>query len=97
MSAKMDIISKSAQWFEDNSPLMPEHKKENVVGISYKTVIAAAESGATSPATPIGVNLPNADWRSEEHTSELQSRPHLVCRLLLEKKKNNKQYNTYIL
>src|SRR5690554_7500755 len=30
------------------------------------------------------------DWRSEEHTSELQSRPHLVCRLLLEKK-NNKQ------
>src|SRR3989442_8873009 len=27
--------------------------------------------------------------RSEEHTSELQSRPHLVCRLLLEKKKNN--------
>src|SRR3989442_4543629 len=26
-------------------------------------------------------------WRSEEHTSELQSRPHLVCRLLLEKKK----------
>src|SRR3989442_8783719 len=27
-------------------------------------------------------------WRSEEHTSELQSRPHLVCRLLLEKKKN---------
>src|SRR5436305_12010485 len=38
----------------------------------------------------------DADWcppvfsRSEEHTSELQSRPHLVCRLLLEKKKKNK-------
>src|SRR5690554_7568965 len=29
--------------------------------------------------------------RSEEHTSELQSRPHLVCRLLLEKKKNKTQ------
>src|SRR5690625_5825867 len=29
-----------------------------------------------------------SDWRSEEHTSELQSRGHLVCRLLLEKKKN---------
>src|SRR3989442_6865803 len=29
-----------------------------------------------------------AQWRSEEHTSELQSRPHLVCRLLLEKKKH---------
>src|SRR5256884_7345355 len=31
-----------------------------------------------------------ARWRSEEHTSELQSRLHLVCRLLLEKKKNNR-------
>src|SRR3989442_8472867 len=30
-------------------------------------------------------------YRSEEHTSELQSRPHLVCRLLLEKKKNQPQ------
>src|SRR5207253_6592474 len=39
------------------------------------------------------------NWRSEEHTSELQSRGHLVCRLLLEKKKNknknkNKKINT---
>src|SRR5690554_7319733 len=35
--------------------------------------------------------------RSEEHTSELQSRPHLVCRLLLEKKKNKKKIkNKYI-
>src|SRR5690625_6649115 len=32
-------------------------------------------------------------WRSEEHTSELQSRGHLVCRLLLEKKKKIKQDN----
>src|SRR5437870_10677412 len=35
--------------------------------------------------------------RSEEHTSELQSRGHLVCRLLLEKKKNNKNKHSYIL
>src|SRR3989442_9763441 len=33
------------------------------------------------------------DLRSEEHTSELQSRPHLVCRLLLEKKKKKHQKN----
>src|SRR3989442_5528163 len=32
---------------------------------------------------------PHIKWRSEEHTSELQSRPHLVCRLLLEKKKKS--------
>ena len=31
--------------------------------------------------------------RSEEHTSELQSRPHLVCRLLLEKKKNETRHH----
>src|SRR5687768_5940317 len=37
-----------------------------------------------------GLNL-SSDQRSEEHTSELQSRLHLVCRLLLEKKKNNKK------
>ncbi len=62
MSAKMDIVSKNAQWFEDNSPLFPEHKKKNVVGVSYKTVIVAGESGDSSPSTPVGVNLPNADW-----------------------------------
>lgn len=62
MSAKMEKISKNAQWFEDNSPLMPEHKKKNVVGVSYKTVIVAGEAGDSSPSTPIGVNLPNSDW-----------------------------------
>src|SRR3712207_8835383 len=37
----------------------------------------------------------NSDGRSEEHTSELQSRQYLVCRLLLEKKKNNKNHDTH--
>ncbi len=62
MSAKMEKISENAQWFEDNSPLMPEHKKKSVVGVSYKTVTVAGEAGDSSPSTPIGVNLPNADW-----------------------------------
>src|SRR3989442_8178960 len=39
-----------------------------------------------TPRTAHGTN-PGVETRSEEHTSELQSRPHLVCRLLLEKKK----------
>src|SRR2546429_732739 len=42
--------------------------------------------GQRSPRLPIGRHF-GADGRSEEHTSELQSRLHLVCRLLLEKKK----------
>ena len=70
MSAKMEVISKNAQWFEDNSPLIPEHKKKNVVGVSYKTVVVAGESGDASPATPIGVNLPNADWIRAAHGSK---------------------------
>lgn len=78
MSEKMEVISKSAQWFEDSSPLMPEHKKKNVVGISYKTVIVAAESGDTSPATPIGVNLPNADWIRAEHGSKSISLGNII-------------------
>jgi dipeptidyl-peptidase-3 len=70
MSAKMEVISKNAQWFEDNSPLIPEHKKKNVVGVSYKTVIVAGESGDSSPSTPVGVNLPNADWIRAAHGSK---------------------------
>lgn len=78
MSEKMAILSKYAQWFEDNSPLIEEHKKKNVVGISYNTVIVAAESGDTSPATPIGVNLPNADWIRAEHGSKSISLGNII-------------------
>ncbi|GAA3569114.1 dihydrofolate reductase [Snuella lapsa] len=62
MSQKMAVLSENAQWFEDHSPLMEAHKKKNVVGVSYKTVNVAGESGGASPSTPIGVNLPNANW-----------------------------------
>ena len=62
MSQKMAVLSENAQWFEDNSPLMDAHKKKNVVGVSYKVVNVAGEAGDASPSTPIGVNLPNANW-----------------------------------
>lgn len=78
MSKKMEVISKNAQWFEDNSPLIPENKKKNVVGVSYKTVIVAGESGDSSPATPIGVNLPNADWIRAEHGSKSVSLGNII-------------------
>ncbi|MDR6967699.1 dipeptidyl-peptidase-3 [Flavobacterium arsenatis] len=70
MSKKMAVVAENAQWFEDNSPLMPEHKKKNVVGVTYKVVVVAGESGDSSPSTPIGVNLPNADWIRAEHGSK---------------------------
>ena len=62
MSEKMAVLSENAQWFEDNSTLMEEHKKKNVVGVTYKVVNVAGEAGDASPSTPIGVNLPNANW-----------------------------------
>jgi dipeptidyl-peptidase-3 len=62
MSEKMKVVSENAQWFEDNSTLMEEHKKKNVVGVTYKVVNVAGEAGDASPSTPIGVNLPNANW-----------------------------------
>src|SRR5205814_1023095 len=55
-------IGSQAQWFEDNSPILKEHKKDTVKGISAKVINAVVESGDSSPSTPIGINLPNSDW-----------------------------------
>jgi dipeptidyl-peptidase-3 len=78
MSKKMQVVSKNAQWFEDNSPLLPEHKKKNVVGVSYKTVVVAGESGDASPSTPIGVNLPNAYWIRADYGSKSVSLGNII-------------------
>jgi len=64
-SERMKVLGTNAQWFEDNSPLLPNHKKKNVVGVTYKVVNTAGESGDASPSTPIGVNLPNSNWIRE--------------------------------
>ncbi|MDA9199050.1 dipeptidyl peptidase 3 [Schleiferiaceae bacterium] len=69
-SARMSVVADNVQWFEDNSPIMAEHKKESVVGVSYKIVTVAGEAGDASPSTPIGVNLPNANWIRVEHGSK---------------------------
>ncbi|MCB0767301.1 MAG: dihydrofolate reductase, partial [Flavobacteriales bacterium] len=66
----MSVIMDNAQWFEDNSPLLPEHKKKNVVGITYRFINTAGEAGDAAPSTPIGVNLPNADWIRAAHGSK---------------------------
>lgn len=78
MSKKMAVLSEQAQWFEDNSPLMPEHKKKEVKGVSYKTVIVAGEAGDASPSTPIGVNLPNSPWIRQGHGSKSVSLGNIV-------------------
>lgn len=69
-SARMQTVSKSAQWFEDESPIMDEHKKEEVKGISYKVIEAVMEGGDCTPTTPIGINLPNSNWIRKDHGSK---------------------------
>lgn len=77
-SARMKVLADNVQWFEDNSSIMDEHKKKNVVGVSYKVVNAAGEAGDSSPATPIGVNLPNNNWIRSTHGSKSVSLGNIV-------------------
>ena len=64
------IISDNAQWFEDNAPINPAFRKAEVKGVSAKVITAATLAGDAYPATPIGINLPNADWIRKEHGSK---------------------------
>ncbi|SDZ87853.1 dipeptidyl-peptidase 3 family protein [Psychroflexus halocasei] len=78
MSKKMKVFEDNVQWFEDESPIMDEHKKKNVVGVTYKTVNVAGEAGDASPSTPIGVNLPNSNWIREAHGSKSVSLGNII-------------------
>lgn len=78
MSRKMAVLSENAQWFEDNAPLIENHKKDSVVGVSYKTVNVAGEAGDASPSTPIGVNLPNNNWIRQKHGSKSVSLGNII-------------------
>ena len=69
-SKRISAIGKEAQWFENNSPIMEQHKKENVKGISAKVITVVMESGDSSPTTPIGINLPNSNWIRSNHGSK---------------------------
>ena len=69
-SARTEILSANAQWFEDNSPVDPRFRKPHVKGVSAKVVDGITPAGATYPATPIGINLPNADWIRRDYGSK---------------------------
>ncbi len=77
-SERMAVLSENAQYFEDNSSIMEEHKKENVVGVSYRVINAAMEAGDAAPATPIGINLPNSNWIRSTHGSKSISLGNIV-------------------
>lgn len=67
---RIAAIGKEAQWFEDHSPIMDNHKKKNVKGITAKVITVVMESGDAAPTTPIGINLPNSDWIRSTHGSK---------------------------
>ena len=69
-SARTEILSANAQWFEDNSPIDPRFRKKEVKGVSAKVVNGITLAGATYPSTPIGINLPNADWIRRDYGSK---------------------------
>lgn len=75
---RIKAISDQAQWFEDNSPLLPEHKKKNVKGITGKAITVIVESGDLAPNTAIGINLPNNEWIRKEHGSKSVSLSNII-------------------
>ena len=69
-SQRMSVLMDYAAWFEENSPIRPEHKRADVVGITYNFINVVGEAGDASPSTPVGVNLPNANWIRAKHGSK---------------------------
>ncbi|MDD5951302.1 MAG: dihydrofolate reductase [Bacteroidales bacterium] len=69
-SKRTEILSANAQWFEDNSPVDKRFKKPEVKGVTAKVINAVTLAGDAYPATPIGINLPNADWIRKDYGSK---------------------------
>jgi len=69
-SHRTEVLSQNAQWFENNSPVDPRFRKDKVKGVSAKVITAAILAGDSYPATPIGINLPNANWIRAAHGSK---------------------------
>ena len=69
-SHRTEVISGNADWFEKHSPVDPRFRKDEVKGVSAKVITAAILAGDSYPATPIGINLPNANWIRAAHGSK---------------------------
>lgn len=69
-SHRTETIAGNAQWFEEHSPVDPRFRKEKVKGVTAKVITAAILAGDSYPSTPIGINLPNANWIRAAHGSK---------------------------
>lgn len=69
-SHRTEALSSNAKWFEEHSPVDPRFRKDEVKGVTAKVITAAILAGDAYPATPIGINLPNANWIRASHGSK---------------------------
>ncbi len=69
-SKRIKFLQNNAQWFEDNSPVMPQHKRKEAKGVDARVVNVVIESGDAAPCTPIGICLPNAEWFRSKYGSK---------------------------
>jgi dipeptidyl-peptidase-3 len=67
---RIATLSENAKWFEAQSPIDDAFRKKDVVGITARVISAVIEAGDSAPATPIGINLPNANWIRQQHGSK---------------------------
>lgn len=77
-SERMAALAKEVKWFEEHSPIMDQHKKEDVKGVSYKVITVIVEGGDAAPSTPIGINLPNSNWIRKDYGSKSVSLGNIV-------------------
>jgi dipeptidyl-peptidase III len=67
---RVETISNTAKWFEENSPIMDEHKRVDIKGVTGKVITVLTLAGDAYPNSPLGINLPNADWIRATHGSK---------------------------
>ena len=67
---RVTTITDNAEWFEKNSPIMDKHKRDKIVGVSGKVITVVANAGDSYPSSPLGINLPNANWIRANHGSK---------------------------
>jgi dipeptidyl-peptidase-3 len=77
-SKRIAAIAEQAQWFEDNSPLLPAHKKKEVVGVTANAITVVVGSGDSAPYMPIGICLPNSDWIAQRHGTKSVNLSNIV-------------------
>jgi len=77
-SKRIKLLQENAQWFEDNSPVLPQHKRKNAKGVNARVVNVVIEAGDAAPRTAIGINLPNAEWFRSTHGSKSINMANIV-------------------